>query len=340
MIIRIFSLIALCVLFFTAPIIGQSEKFKGITLVASPDPIPVSTFDELKNIYANYVVINPFAFSRSETSTEIHYNTNGQWWGETPAGIIDGIEKAHQAGFKVMLKPQVWIRNGWVGYVEFDSPELRTAWQENYKNYIMKMAKIATEYKVELFCIGTEFDGIVRTDLDFWKELIHDVRRIYFGEVTYAANWTDYKNLEIWKYVDYIGIDVYFPLHPAQTPSAEQLSEVWDSIKLDISALSKKYNKEVLFTEFGYLSVDGGAFEHWKLEPIRNTLASNEVVQANAFRALLQSFMPEVWFKGAFLWKWYPSKKANWGEGEWSKDYTPQGKLGLEVLKEEFGKFE
>ncbi len=338
MIARIFICFIFCVLSFISSLYAQDEKVKGITLVASRDSIPNSTFDELTAINANYVVINPYAFSKTETSTEIFYNPDRQWWGETPDGIADGIKKAHNAGFKVILKPHVWIRNGWVGNVEIDSLPLKRQWQESYRSYIMTMVRIAVEQEVEMFCIGTEYDKMVQTDLDFWKELLRDVRRIYSGEITYAANWTDYDQMDIWKYVDYIGIDAYFPLHPAETPSVEQLMAKWDSIKIAIHTVSKKYEKKVLFTEFGYLSVDGGAFEHWKLEPIRHTLSVNEVVQANSFRALLQTFMPEPWFKGVFLWKWYPNETANIGEGYSAKDYTPQGKLGLEVLRDEFGK--
>lgn len=307
-------------------------------MVASKDAIPVETFQELDKINANWVVVNPYAFSVDEKATQVIYNSERQWWGERPEGIKDAIQKAHAAGYKVMLKPHVWIRGGWVGNVDFENKEQLKEWQDSYSEYILLMANIAAEENVELFCIGTEYDLTVLSDANYWKNLIKTIKVNYKGSLTYASNWTHFDQLDIWSELDYIGIDAYFPLVDSKTPTVSELKEAWNGPKEKIKSIAEKYAKPILFTEFGYLSVDGCAHEHWKLESIRHELPTNEQAQANAYEALLETFLPEDWYKGCFLWKWYPNERANMGEGHLKKDYTPQGKLAEKVLFEVYGK--
>jgi hypothetical protein len=315
---------------------GQYVKMKGVTLVASPNPVPEGSFLPIQNVCADWVALNPFAFSNSERSTRIIYDSPRQWWGERPDGIRDAIVKAKSAGMKVMLKPQLWIPGGWVGNVSFTDEEKWNEWAENYQGYILLMAAIAEELDVDLFCIGTELDQTVIQKPEIWRGLIESVRAVYSGRLTYAANWTHYDEIEIWPQLDFIGIDAYFPLIDAVTPTVDELKGAWDHKLSNIQTLSEKLDKRVLFTEFGYLSVDGCAHEHWLLEPKRDLTATNETAQANAYRALLETFMPLDWWAGCFLWKWYPDRKSSWGEGSWEKDYTPQGKAAETVLKSIF----
>ena len=318
---------------------AQGEKMKGVTIVASPHPLSVDAFEPIQKICANWVVINPFAFSLSENSTKIIYDSPRQWWGERPEGVKDAIIKAKKAGMKVMLKPQIWIQGGWVGNVVFDKEEKWKEWESDYTDLLIEMAKISDETDVDLLCIGTEYDQTVIHNLSYWQGLIVNIRKEYKGNLTYAGNWTHFDQIEIWNDLDFIGINSYFPLSESVTPNVDELKIAWVGKKEQIKAVSVKYDKPVIFTEFGYLSVDGCAYEHWNLEPKRDQLKSNEQGQANAYQALLETFMPESWYSGCFLWKWYPNKKANMGEGSWSKDYTPQGKLAEQVFKQIFSTY-
>ena len=57
----------------------------------------------------------------------------------------------------------------------------------------------------------------------------------------------------------------------------------------------------------------------------------NEQAQANALQALYEVFGEEDFWAGGFLWKWYP---RGGGHVEYpGRDYTPQGKIAHDVVK-------
>ena len=93
---------------------------------------------------------------------------------------------------------------------------------------------------------------------------------------------------------------------------------------------------KVLFTEYGYLSVDHTAYRHWEHEENIYNLAVNESAQANALDAFYSTWVKENIWAGGFLWKWYPDRKGH--QGYFEKDYTPQGKKAEEVIKKWFTK--
>jgi hypothetical protein len=61
---------------------------------------------------------------------------------------------------------------------------------------------------------------------EYWSQLIKKIKKIYF-KLTYAANWDDFDKVPFWNELDYIGIDAYFPLSNATTPSVLELNDAW-----------------------------------------------------------------------------------------------------------------
>ena len=56
-------------------------------------------------------------------------------------------------------------------------------------------------------------------------------------------------------------------------------------------------------------------------------------------KLFLKKSWKERWLAGCFIWKWFPDMKRENDEGRKHKfrdKYTPQGKVGEEVLKEYF----
>ena len=98
---------------------------------------------------------------------------------------------------------------------------------------------------------------------------------------------------------------------------------------------SKNLNVPILFTEYGYLSVDGCAGNTWELEKKVHSLNINEQAQANAIEALYTVFWKEEFWAGGFMWKWFPNNMGH--EGYFDRDYTPQGKEAESVVRELFG---
>jgi hypothetical protein len=105
----------------------------------------------------------------------------------------------------------------------------------------------------------------------------------------------------------------------------------WQPIRERLKAFSAAQGRPVLFTEFGYLSVDGCGWRNWELERGVEWRKINEQAQANCYTALFASFQPEPWWAGGFLWKWFPNMRGH--EGYPERDYTPQGKRAEATLR-------
>ncbi|HMQ06184.1 MAG TPA: hypothetical protein PKC30_02730 [Saprospiraceae bacterium] len=337
-----YGLICIVFLLFTGfklnhgAIHSHSQKMAGITVVAPPAPFHLNPFEEILTINARWIAIIPYAFTRPGEG-EVRYNHRRQWWGETPEGIRESILKAKENGFRIMLKPQVYIPGSWVGDMNFTSEDDWHLWESTYEKYIMDMVCIAMELDVELFCIGTEYKWAATKREAFWRRLVTNIRDVYDGTLTYSANWDQYNQIPFWDALDFIGISAYFPLTEEVNPTPDLLKKKWKPIVRTLKKFSEKNRKKILFTEYGYLSVDGCAGSSWLLEKNIRNLSVNEEAQATAYKALLSTFHAEDFWAGGFLWKWFPSMKGH--EGYPERDYTPQGKMAEEVIREMYGAF-
>jgi hypothetical protein len=316
-------LISVCISIFA------QEKIDGITYVAPPRPTTEESMKRILQTNAGWVTFVPYAFQRTNQA-DIIFNTQRQWWGERADGIIECVKMAKKNSLKVMLKPQIWIGNVWIGELDYKTEDEWSKWEKNYKSYIMFYVDIAITHKVDMICIGTEIKNSVKKRPKFWKTLIAEIRGKYKGKLTYSANWDDYKSISFWSDLDYVGISAYFPLSDKATPSSSELIGKWKTYKDELSLYSAKNKKQILFTEYGYLTVDGCAGKTWELEKIRRSSKKNEQAQSNAFEALYSVFWKETWWAGGFIWKWFPQGMGH--EGQMETDYTPQGKLAEKTI--------
>jgi len=312
-------------------------KMCGVNFVAPPKPFKKNPMPDVQAVEANWVAVIPYAYTLKDKEPAVHYNTSKwQWWGERPEGALRTIELAKAANLNVVLKPQVYIPGGWTGDLNYGSDKEWEQWEKDYEAYILPFVEMADSMNVQAFCIGTEFKkGVVRREA-FWRALIKKIRAQYKGKLIYAANWDEYDIVPFWDALDYAGVNAYFPLIDDKTPSVEKLKEAWIPHRNALATFYKKIQKPIVFTEFGYLSVDGCAYNTWELEKNIDNLAINDQAQANAIHALFEVFWLEPFWAGSFIWKWFPNDKGH--EGYFQKDYTPQGKIGWETLKAWYGK--
>ena len=105
----------------------------------------------------------------------------------------------------------------------------------------------------------------------------------------------------------------------------------------ELAAYSRKIGRPILFTEYGYLTVDGSGGKTWLLEKKVKRLPINQKAQANCFEALYQVFGEKDYWAGGFIWKWFPHGRG--GEGYNERDYTPQGKMSFDVIKKYYSKW-
>ena len=298
----------------------------GLTFVAPPEPFPANPMPAVQAVGASWIAVVPYAFLRPGTTDVIFKEEGGQWWGERPAGVRETIRLAHAAGIKVMLKPQVWIPGAWTGAIDFSKEEDWVQWEKTYERYILRFAALADSAQTDMLCIATEFNISIQKRPQYWRALILKIKAVYKGKLTYSANWDDWDKVPFWKELDYIGLGGYFPLVAEPTPKVEALMTAWQPIKNRLRAFSEQQGKPVVFTEFGYLSVDSCGWRNWELERGIEGRNINQQAQANCYEALFSTFHRETWWAGSFLWKWFPNMRGH--EGYPERDYTPQGKVG------------
>lgn len=338
---RNFSVISLFSITFTVilSLFSQNQvnaangKIGGVSLVSPSRKVDANWVLPVQQINANWVSIQPYAMGNAG-SANLHYGSSHQWWGEREEGIQTLIRHAKQNGMQVMLKPMVWVHGSWAGGFDLDSEEKWQQWESNYHDYIMRLSRIAHQEEVEMICIGTELKIVSQKRAAFFRRLIAELRDSYCGQLTYAANWDEYETIQFWDDLDYIGVDAYFPLSPKTTPNVKELKMAWQTPLKQIGALVAKHSKKVIFTEFGYRSIDGCAWQQWETENLPHDHAVNLQAQVNAYTAFFETFWNKNWFAGVFLWQWY-TNHSNAG-GKKNSDFTPQNKPSSDLISEWF----
>lgn len=314
---------------------SQEESFKinGVSLVASVDTIRTENILPLKELSANYSAVIPFGFIKNLNHPEVLYNSKRQWYGETIEGARQYIKKLRLNQIEIMLKPQIWIWRGeYTGHLQMQSEKDWEVLEQTYRSFILDYAQLAEDEKVSLFCIGTELELFVKHRSDYWQKLIGEVRKVYNGKLTYAANWDEYKRVPFWKQLDYIGIDAYFPISDLKTPKLNKTEEKWKEWGKELEQLAQTKRKKVLFTEYGYRSVDYAGKEPWSSHRIEGQL--NMQAQEVAYQALFNTVWQEGWFAGGFLWKWFIDYPNSGGLED--NRFTPQNKPVEKVIRSNY----
>ena len=333
---RLFIVLFFLVLGGVAMVVVPTKKeamINGVSLVNPPREITPHQMGEVKRINAGWVAVIPYGFSHSG-QPNVTFDHSRQWWGERTDGSCKLIEYAKSHNLKVMLKPHVWVRGeGWTGDYKLSTEEQWKQWEQDFSAYILNHAKVADSLKVELLCIGTEYRTPAKERPEFWRKMIREIRQVYSGKITYASNWDNYENIIWWDAVDYIGIDAYFPLVDGTHPSVKDIENGWKPVKTQLAAFSRKWNKPILFTEYGFQSVNGATGRHWEVD--KSGENANHQLQADAYEATYRALIEESWFAGGFLWKWhFNAPNGRWRGTEW----TPQNKPAEEVIARWYGK--
>ena len=193
---------------------------------------------------------------------------------------------------------------------------------------MLHYARLAELYQVDLLVIGTELDGVTHHEAA-WRSLIADVRRIYSGPITDAAHWgPDFEQLPFWDALDYIGLNMYYPLAaPGEMPRADspRLKELVERI----GNKARKYDKPLLFTEVGFPSSARAAAEPWK----EDDAALDLELQERCYEVIFEAFYRQPWFAGLYWWKW----PSHGNSIPYDGSYNPLGKPAADVLARWYG---
>jgi hypothetical protein len=225
--------------------------------------------------------------------------------------------RAHRLGLRVRLRVMVDVASGQPRTTI--APTDHDAWFASYRRRIRHYARLAQALHVQTLEIGAELSGLTgAADAGHWRRVIAMARRNFDGELSYAANWDDYRQIDWWGRLDEIAIDAYFPLAHGPDPSEDDVVAAWQPYLDDLAALAARFDRRVVFAELGYTSTHGALIAPWK--PGEGYSAEEQVTGlAAAFRALAG----RRWFGGVYVWDWNADPAAG---GPGNTDHTIQGK--------------
>ena len=289
----------------------DTTKMKGICWVGG-DSIGVHNILQATQIGVNWISQTPFGWMNGHDSPIVVGNTERAWWGEADRGIRHTSRLAQAAGVKTMLKPHIWLRRSgdkWRSDIAMSSDEEWDEWFASYQEWILHYARLAQELDIAALCIGTELHHTTKYHPDRCRLIIVEIRKVYKGQLTYAANWyREYEDIKFWDQLDYIGIQAYFPLSTKNNPSKQDLVKAWKKHSKSIHRISTKYRKKVILTEIGYTNTAAAATEPWVWpQDLSEGVEISDATQSRCYEALFESLWHEEWISGIFIWKWFHS---------------------------------
>lgn len=323
---------------------GLKEKQRGVSWVGDRQPVTIDDFAALTENHVNWIVQTPFGWQRDYNTPQLSLATQNVYWGETDQGLTVTTDLAQSLGIQTLLKPHIWLTQPsdgkWRTEIEMQSEQDWQKWFGNYRRFILHYATFAEAHNIPILCIGTELQTTAVQREPDWRQLIAEIRRVYSGQLTYAANWYEaFEAIQFWDALDFIGIQAYFPLTQETQPSLEALKAGWRSHLSAIEKVQKRYQKPVLFTELGYRSTEDAAIAPWEwptdseVNPTQLATDSGLATQANCYEAFFQTVWQQDWFAGAYIWKWFPTLESQ----RVGRGFTPQNKPAEEVLQQWYG---
>ncbi|MEP2935490.1 MAG: hypothetical protein ABJM06_07215 [Gilvibacter sp.] len=288
---------------------AQDQKHRGMTVyrIGRNKNFPL---DSLVSSNVEWIAILPYFYQENESSDSIQRRTSLTTWSRSDSSFIEGIRRIKDKGFKVFLKPHLWLGEGWRSNIQFNDKAKWDTWFASYRKTMLHYARMAAETDSEMLCIGTELRTAVQQKPEAWHALIAEVRAIYNGQLTYAANWDEELDaVTFWDQLDYIGVQAYFPLTANGHPNLEQIKTGWLPHKQRLEALARKHNKQVLFTEVGYKKEADATVRPWEWGSMFSRLfvAKSDKTQVLAYEALYSELWYQDWFAGSYIWQWVDS---------------------------------
>lgn len=282
----------------------------------------------LKEDGVDYICLAFYALQDEFSSTNIYYE-----YGVTPTDedIVFIINKAHELGMKVCLKPVVNCKDGiWRAYISFPEETGWKKWFESYNRFILHYAKLAQKHGCEMLCTGCEMNAMNRQS-EYCREMIAEVRKVYSGIIMHNVNHGREMEADWLGLVDVIGISAYYSLTDNGKYSRDKMLEKWAEAKKITEAVYHKYGKPVMFAEIGMRSEKNCSAYPWDCDSARNMPADQEE-QADFYDTAMETFWNEPWFCGFFWWDW-PAILYDIKAAENDKNFCAYGKKAEKVLK-------
>lgn len=294
-----------------------------------------NTLQLIQRMGGNWISLTPFGriWDLEPTGVDQSFEAPAT---QTAAAVRRAVAQAHARGLKAIIVPHLWAETGgWRGEIDPKSDADWRRWAQGYRRFVLSWAAVAAASQADMLAMGVELRSwVTTTHAASFSELIRDVRRIYAGPLTYAANWDDVHDTVIWGELDVIALNAFFPLAEKKGASFAALLAESERLSVGIRELSQRWGKPVVFNEIGYTTRPDPALRPWEWPDSMKNVTVDQRAQADAYRALLAPFLDEPWFMGFFVWRWYADPYDMSQEGEWG--FSPFGKQAELVLRDAF----
>lgn len=292
-----------------------------------------NSLKEIKAHNVNMVSIVPYSGTR-ETQKPVPFRLSRGAGGENDISVVYASKAAQELGMKTMMKPQIYFGGSWPGDMEMQSKEDWEMFFKHYRRWISHYALLAEIHGFDMLCLGTEFVKATIQEPEAWKKLAKDMRKIFSGKITYAANWgEEIENISpgFTQELDFLGVDCYYPLSKKDGPDDKDLQKGFADTMKKLKKISEKNQKQIIFTEVGFRSIP----MPWK-QPHAEAPddQATEEDQARCYRVVLEAMKDQDWQIGLVWWKW-PSY-MDYGNRS-PRSFSPAGKQAAKVLKEYYG---
>ncbi len=259
------------------------------------------TLNDLGLMGVNAVAIHPYAGIAGDGTVTYRPGPVG------PATSTP-LRLARERGMTTLLKPHLayWRSPfAWRGDITFDAEERWERFFRGYTAFILDQARLAEAERATVFAVGTELHKTLHREAE-WRDIISQVRAVYSGKLTYAANWDVYQDVPFWDALDLVGVQSYFPLSEADEPTDLELEAGWAEVLVKLHHYSEAVGKPILLTELGYAKSTATAKHPWKDDHVGEPDAA-AALKLRCMRIALRAIETEPAIVGVFLWKWFPA---------------------------------
>ncbi|MEM9076754.1 MAG: hypothetical protein AAGC43_06935 [Bacteroidota bacterium] len=295
--------------------------------------------DDLIKTNIEWIAVVPFLYQENERTKVMDTPRVKEGYDRRDSMFIANIQKMKEKGLYIHLKPHLWMSDGWRSDVSMDSEEEWETWFQSYRTNMLHYARMAEFTGAELFCVGTELRSSIKKQPEAWCGLIAEIKQIYSGKLTYAANWYDeYEHVVFWDELDFIGIQAYFPLTDTQNPDLETIKKGWGPHLQSLELFFKQYEKPILFTEVGYKSDALATVKPWEWGNALSILhrKKSDRTQQLAYEALFQEVWHKEWFAGMHIWEWNTESTPEGAKT--NLNFSPRFKPAENVISKWYGK--
>jgi hypothetical protein len=280
---------------------------------------------EIAALGATHVSLANVYWQADRVATEI-FAKGG--WTATEAQVEAAALEARRLGLHVTLFPILRLvqagRGEWRGNI---APRDLDAWWASYGAWIEAQVDLAQRIGARRLAIGSELSSREH-ERARWAALIERIRaRAPELELVYSANWDHFVEVSFWDLVDVVGVSAYFELAKTNDADVEALRRGLEAPTAALARFAALLGRRLVFTEFGFPSLDGGAMYPWD-QTRRAPIDLDE--QARAYEAFLSTLARAPFVAGSYAWTWFGPGGPACG------DYTPRGKPAADVVARQY----